>query len=161
MRATAINHVSIPALDIEESLTFYEGLFGLERLPAPNFGMAVRWLRLGDIQLHLFEVADAPGRTYGHFGVEVDDFEACYLRVKELGAFEEGTRFRHLWELPGGAVQLYLRDPADNLVEIDWPDVTTLDRSVFGDDLKLLSDDLPQDAENLRARLFFHPHGSA
>ena len=25
---------------------------------------------------------------------------------------------------------MYLRDPAGNLVEINWPDVTTLDRSV-------------------------------
>lgn len=158
MRATAINHVSIPALDVEESMAFYKDVFGMEQVPAPNFGMAVRWLRLGDFQLHLFEVADTPGRTYGHFGIEVDDFEACYLRVKERGAFEEGTRFRYLWELPEGAVQLYLRDPADNLVEVDWPDVSTLDRAVFGDDLKLLADDLPQDAENLRARLFMRLH---
>ena len=49
---------------------------------------------------------------------------------------------------------MYFRDPADNFVEIDWPDVSTLDRSVFGDDLKLLADEFPQDEENLRARLF-------
>ena len=27
---------------------------------------------------------------------------------------------------PAGWVQLYLRDPAGNLVEIDWPDASTL-----------------------------------
>jgi hypothetical protein len=27
---------------------------------------------------------------------------------------------------------MYIRDPAGNLVEIDWPDITTLDRSVIG-----------------------------
>jgi catechol 2,3-dioxygenase-like lactoylglutathione lyase family enzyme len=154
MRATALNHVSIPAPDVEACARFYESVFGMERVPAPNFGFPVVWLRLGDLQLHLFQVDEQPGRTYQHLGIEVDDFEETYRRVKEADAFEHGTRFRYLWELPGGEVQLYLRDPADNLVEVDWPDVTTLDRSVFGDDLKLLADEHPQDAENLRASLF-------
>ena len=154
MRATAINHVSIPATDVEACARFYEDVFAMERLPAPNFGFPVVWLRLGDLQLHLYQVDEQPPRSYQHLGIEVDDFEGVYLRLRELGAFEEGTRFRYLWELPGGQVQMYLRDPADNLVEIDWPDVTTLDRSVFGDELKRLDDEFPQSAENLRARLF-------
>jgi catechol 2,3-dioxygenase-like lactoylglutathione lyase family enzyme len=154
VRATALNHVSIPAVDVEESMAFYREVFGMEQLPAPNLGMAVRWLRLGDLQLHLFQVDDAPGRTYQHFGIEVDDFEAAYLRLKGLGIFDDSERFSSLWELPGGEVQMYFRDPADNFVEIDWPDVATLDRSVFGADLKVLADDLPQDAENRQARLF-------
>ena len=154
MRATAINHVSIPAVDVEESRRFYQEVFGMEELPAPNFGMSVRWLRLGELQLHLFGVSEQPERTYQHLGIEVDDFEACYLRLREREAFEEGTRFRHLWELPDGTVQMYFRDPSGNFVEVDWPDVSTLDRSVFGDDLKLLADEFPQDAENVRATLF-------
>ena len=154
MRATAINHVSIPAVDIDESLRFYQEVFGVERIPAPNFGFPVAWVRLGDLQLHLFQMGEQPGRTYQHLGIEVDDFEACYLRLRERGVFEEGTRFRYLWELPSGIVQMYFRDPSDNLVEVDWPDVSTLDRSVFGDDLKILGDEFPQDAENLRATLF-------
>lgn len=154
VRAAALNHVSIPAVDLDASMAFYEDVFEMERIPAPNFGMAVRWLRIGDFQVHLFEVADVPGRTYQHFGIEVDDFEECYRRAKRRGVFEEGTRFRYLWELPDGAVQMYVRDPADNLVEVDWPDVTRLDRSVFGDDLKVLAEEFPQDAENLRATLF-------
>jgi lactoylglutathione lyase len=154
MQATALNHVSIPAVDLDASLRFYLDVFGMEQIPAPNFGMPVRWLRLGDLQLHLFHVDEHPGRTYQHLGIEVDDFEGAYRRLKELGAFEEGTRFAQLWELPGGEVQMYFRDPSDNLVEIDWPDVTTLDRSTFGDDLKLLADEFPQTAENSRAKLF-------
>jgi hypothetical protein len=35
--------------------------------------------------------------------------------------------------LPDGAVQLYVRDPVGNMVEVNWPDVSTLDRSVIGD----------------------------
>ena len=48
----------------------------------------------------------------------------------ELGAEEGSGYFSKVYQLPDGAVQLYVRDPAGNLVEINWPDVTTLDRSV-------------------------------
>jgi catechol 2,3-dioxygenase-like lactoylglutathione lyase family enzyme len=161
VRAVALNHVSIPATDVERSCRFYQDVFGMERIPAPNFGFPVAWLRLGDLELHLFHVDEQPGRTYQHLGIEVDDFEACYQRVEELGLFEEGTRFRYLYELPGGEVQLYLRDPDDNLVEVDCPDVSTLDRSIFGDDLKLLADVFPQDDANLRASLFLRSRESA
>jgi catechol 2,3-dioxygenase-like lactoylglutathione lyase family enzyme len=160
MRATALNHVSIPTVDVEESLRFYQSVFGMERIPAPNFGAPVRWLRLGDLQLHLFHVDDQPDRSYQHLGIEVDDFEAAYLKLKELGLFEQGTRFAYLWELPGGEVQMYFRDPSDNLVEIIWPDLSTLDRSVFGDDLKRLEDAFPQVGEALQAKLFLRPRRS-
>ena len=59
-----------------------------------------------------------------------------------------------MYEMPDGAVQMYFRDPGGNLIEIDHPDVSTLDRSLFGDRLKRLSDVFPQDEENRRATLF-------
>ena len=53
MRATGINHVSIAAKDLEESARFYEEVFGMERIPAPDFAAARAWLRVGEMQLHL------------------------------------------------------------------------------------------------------------
>jgi catechol 2,3-dioxygenase-like lactoylglutathione lyase family enzyme len=153
VRAVALNHVSIPATDVDAVADFYRDVFGMEPIPSPNFGARVRWLRLGDLQLHIFH-EEEERHTYQHFGFEVDDFEATYLKLKELGVFDPSERFGCLWELPGGEVQMYFRDPADNFVEIDWPDVSTLDRSVFGDHLKLLADTFPQGEENLAARLF-------
>ena len=41
--------------------------------------------------------------------------------------------FSKIYELPDGAVQMYLRDPAGNMVEVNCPDVTRLDRSVLGE----------------------------
>jgi hypothetical protein len=38
---------------------------------------------------------------------------------------------------------MYLRDPAGNLVEVNWPDVTTLDREVIPEIEKIGG---PQDA---------------
>jgi lactoylglutathione lyase len=45
---------------------------------------------------------------------------------------------------------MYIRDPAGNLVEINWPDVTTLDRSVV---TGIEKRDVPQTGEALRAIL--------
>ena len=132
MRATGFTHVSVHAHDLDESVRFYKDLFGMEEIPAPGFPFPVRWLRVGDLQLHLFQSED-PAPQGHHFGIEVDDFEATYEKVGEMGAQIEEGYFSNVYELPDGAVQLYVRDPAGNMVEVNWPDASTLDRSVIGD----------------------------
>jgi YD repeat-containing protein len=152
MRATGINHVSISAPDLEASVRFYTEVFEMERVPAPRFSdQEVAWLRLGDQQLHLFQREGAP--QYHHFGLDVDDFEAAYVRVRELEIHDDRTFLRGITELPGGEVQMYVRDPAGNLVEIDWPDASTLDRSVVTDIVRL-ADTVAQGEENRGARLY-------
>ncbi len=152
VRALALNHVSIPARDLEESARFYESLFGLERLPTPTFSIDVVWMRLGDLQLHLFQEGENSPTRFHHFGVEVDDFEAFYTRVGELG-IRDPAWVSSIYVLPSGEVQLYLRDPTGNLVEIVWHDVETLDRTVVND-LRRLADDVPQRPGSERASLF-------
>jgi YD repeat-containing protein len=125
-------HVSVHAHDLEESVRFYKNLFGMEEIPAPGFPFPVRWLRIGDLQLYLFQSED-PAPQGHHFSIEVDDFDATYEKVGEMGAQIEEGYFSSVYELPDGAVQLYVRDPAGNMVEVNWPDVSTLDRSVIGD----------------------------
>ena len=152
LRATALNHVSISARNLEESARFYEEVFGLERLPTPTFGNPVLWLRLGDVQLHLFERGAHEAPRFHHIGLEVDDFEAFYLRLTELG-IRDSDSLGPIRELPSGEVQMYLRDPGGNLVEIDWPDAKTIDRSIVAD-LRRLADDQPQAADAEGASLF-------
>lgn len=132
MQVRGFTHVSVHAHDLEESVHFYKDLFGMEEIPAPGFPFPVLWLRVGDLQLHLFQ-SDNPAPQGHHFGIEVDDFEATYEKVGEMGAQIEEGYFSSVYELPDGAVQLYVRDPAGNMVEVNWPDVSTLDRSVIGD----------------------------
>jgi YD repeat-containing protein len=152
VRATGFNHVSIHARNLEESVRFYTEVFGMEKIPTYNFAFPVQYLRLGDLQLHLFErESDAP--AFHHIGINVDDFEGAYLKAKELGILERESFFEDMYELPDGSVQMYVRDPAGNLVEIDWPDVTTLDRGVLTD-LKKLDDSVPQTGDALRATLY-------
>jgi lactoylglutathione lyase len=152
LRATAINHVSISAPDLEASARFYVEVFGMERVPAPLFAnQRVAWLRLGDQQLHLFEREGAP--QYHHFALDVDDFEGAYKRVRELEIRDDTTFMGGIFELPGGEAQMYLRDPAGNLVEVDWPDASTLDRGVVTE-IRRLAEMVPQTPESASARLY-------
>lgn len=153
MTATSVNHVSISAPDLAASARFYRELFGLEELPTPNFGFPVRWLRVGDLQLHLFQrPAQAP--SHHHVALTVDDFETVYLRAREMGILDQAAFGHHIYELPDHNVQMYVRDPGGNLIEIDWPDVRSLDREVITDIRPLPH---AQAGENLRATLFLKP----
>jgi catechol 2,3-dioxygenase-like lactoylglutathione lyase family enzyme len=156
VRATGFNHVSVHARNLEESVRFYVEVLGMEPIPTYNFAFPVQYLRLGDLQLHLFE-RDTDPPAFHHIGIDVDDFEGAYLRAKELEILERDSFFEDMYELPDGSVQMYIRDPAGNLVELDWPDVNTLDRSVFGE-LKKLGDSVPQTGDALRATLYLRRH---
>jgi lactoylglutathione lyase len=155
MRAIRFNHVSISAPDLEASLRFYTEVLGLERIPTPDFpGVDVRWVRIGDQQLHLFK-RDVEGPVYHHIGIDVDDFEATYLKAKELGVLEPDGTFgvTSIRVLVDGAVQMYLRDPAGNLVEVDHHGVDRLPDDLRAM-LKGLWDFNPQDDEQMSGRLF-------
>src|SRR6187431_2330415 len=109
VRATGFNHVSIHARNLEESVRFYVEVLGMEPIPTYNFAFPVQYLRLGDLQLHLFE-RDSDAPRFHHIGINVDDFEGAYLRAKELGILERESFFEDMYELPDGSVQMYLRD---------------------------------------------------
>ena len=139
MQARSFIHVSVRAYDLDESVRFYTELFEMEEIPAPDFPSPVRWLRVGGLQPHLFK-SDDPALRSHHFGLDVDDFEAIYQKANEMGAAEGEGRFPDIYKLLGGAVQLYLRDPAGNRVEVNWADASTLDRSVIGETQKIEGD---------------------
>jgi len=153
VKATGLNHVSIPCRDLDESERFYREAFGLERLAAPDFRRPVRWLRLGEHQLHLMQVPEEQPLQSQHFGFDVDDFEAAFVKLRELGALDSETHRTPVWELPDGSVQMYARDPAGNLLEVNWPDVSTLDRGVVGE-IPRRADDVPQSEEAKQAKLY-------
>lgn len=147
-----INHVSVNARNLRESVDFYVDLLGAEPVPTPNFGLPVQWLALGRTQLHLFE-RDLQPTSHHHFAVTVDDVEPVYRAAERRDAFDRNAFGNHLVELPGDVVQLYVRDPAGNLVEIDQAGVDRLPEDLRAL-LKGLWDFNPQDEENMRGRLF-------
>jgi catechol 2,3-dioxygenase-like lactoylglutathione lyase family enzyme len=153
VRATRINHVSIAARDLEESTRFYEEVFSMQRIPTPTFESPVQWLRVGDMQLHLF-LDDSPAPRRHHLGMTIDDFDAAYQAVSERASAMFGFQ---LVELPSGQVQLYFRDPSDNLIELNV-DVNALDRSRYPE-LKKLAEHIPQRADSEDAVLYLEPGG--
>jgi lactoylglutathione lyase len=152
MRAKGFTHVSIHAHDLEESLRFYVDVLGMQRVPSPDFAQTVEWLQLGDQQLHLF-LSEDPAPQAHHIGLDVDDFEAAYRMASERGLFDGDVFGAAVRELNDGAVQMYLRDPAGNLVELNWPDATTLDRSLIPN-ITHIEDERAQSEEAQRARLY-------
>jgi catechol 2,3-dioxygenase-like lactoylglutathione lyase family enzyme len=141
VRATGLNHVSISAVDLAESTRFYVEVLGLEKIPTPTFARPVQWLRVGNLQLHLFvDETDGEAPPRHHLGLTVDDFDEAYRMVKDYVDDEWGWR---LVELPSRQIQLYFRDPAGNLIELNWPDGDTLDREKYPE-LRKLGEFVPQ-----------------
>ena len=150
--SSRINHVSVNALNLQESVDFYVDLLGAEPIATPNFGIPVQWLALGRTQLHLFE-RDLKPTSHHHLGITVDDLEPVYRAAERRGAFDDEAFRNRLVELPGDVVQLYVRDPAGNLVEIDHNGADRLPEDLRAR-LKGLWDFNPQDDEQMSARLF-------
>jgi catechol 2,3-dioxygenase-like lactoylglutathione lyase family enzyme len=126
MNAVRINHVSVRAIDIAESVRFYAELFGARPIPTPNFGGVLQWMQLGDAQIHLFQRGEGWDRD-AHFALEVEDFEKLYRQAEAMGVLDtKGNWGHHIFSLASGVVQMYVRDPANNLIEIVYPSVDEL-----------------------------------
>jgi lactoylglutathione lyase len=153
MRAKSFTHVSVHAYDLEESVRFYVEVFGMRHVESPDFSFPVEWLEMGDQQLHLFLREQVMAPEFHHIGLDVDDFEAAYRIACERDLFDPNAGSPNVRVLNDGAVQMYLRDPAGNLVEVNWPDASTLDRSVVTE-MKSIADERPQSEEAMRASLY-------
>jgi catechol 2,3-dioxygenase-like lactoylglutathione lyase family enzyme len=150
--SSRINHVSVNARNLQESVDFYVDLLGAELLPTPNFGFPVAWLGLGRTQLHLFE-KDLQPTSHHHLGITVDDLEPAYRAAERRDAFDRRAFGSHLVELPGDVIQLYVRDPAGNLVELDHHGKDRLPDDVR-EQVRPLWESLEQSDENMAGRLF-------
>jgi catechol 2,3-dioxygenase-like lactoylglutathione lyase family enzyme len=153
VRAVRFNHVSIHADDLESSARFYEDFFGMERLPTPRFRQRVQWLRLGDQQLHLFQRDGTDPPRFHHVALDVDDFEAAYRKARDLGLLDTETWDSPIREHPSGWVQMYIRDPAGNLVEIDHAGKDRLPEDLRSQ-VKPVWDFNEQSDENMSGRLY-------
>jgi catechol 2,3-dioxygenase-like lactoylglutathione lyase family enzyme len=154
MGTSRVNHVSVSATDLDASAAFYEELIGAVPVPSPDFDIDVRWLAVGDTQLHLFTSDDRGSRGH-HFGVEVDldTLVSAYRSAADRGIVDEDTFNGGLIGLPGDVVQLYLRDPRGNLVELDAVGASDLPDDLRAE-LRVLDERRPQRGDHARARLY-------
>ena len=135
-KITKINHVTLIVDQLETAAEFYEKELGLEVIPAFLFDYPTAFFKINeDQQLHLTEWDDVQSYR-GHICVQVDDFNRLFFRMKELGMIDTQP-WGKVRQLPDGAMQMFIRDPSGNLVEISSdPDFKDqLDRAIFEDEL--------------------------
>ncbi|MES2454227.1 MAG: VOC family protein [Bacteroidota bacterium] len=134
-RAIKINHVTVIVDNLEKAGEFYQNELGLEPLAAFRFDYPVMFFKFNEEQqLHVSEWEGDPTSFRGHICVQVDDFNTIFFRMKELNVIDI-----HPWgkvrKLPDGAMQMFVRDPAGNLVEISSVPGSDVDPRIFGDEL--------------------------
>lgn len=128
-----IHHVTLIVDDLEEACAFYEETFGLEPLPAFQLDFPAQFYAINDTQqLHLTEWEDRPSFR-GHVCFKVVDFNTVFYRMKEQGRIDTAP-WGKVRRLPDGAMQLFIRDPSNNLVEISCAPDTPVDPAIFDDE---------------------------
>ncbi|RFS84795.1 VOC family protein [Actinomadura spongiicola] len=150
-----INHVALPVDEVDRASDFYVDWFGARVIPSPRFPVPVAWLLLGKVQVHLVRHPGPTSPAY-HFAVAVEDtaaFEALYRRADREGRLDRETFPHHIYELPRGDVQMWMRDSDDNIIEVDHPSAAVLSAGIASV-LKRWADDKEQGPWNRRASLF-------
>lgn len=133
-RAVKINHVTLIVDNLEKATEFYEKELGLEPLPAFKFDYPVMFFKINDEQqLHLSEWKDTPSFR-GHICMQVEDFNAIFWRMKELETIDIDP-WGKVRKLPDGAMQMFVRDPSGNLVELSSHPDADIDPDILKDDL--------------------------
>lgn len=115
-----LDHISLSCDDFEAVRPFYEEVLGLERDPSrPDFGFPGAWYEVGQSQIHLIQRPEgidigskSPDLTpvAAHVALRVDDYEeaVAYFKGKDIEVFETNAENGQLW----------VRDPAGNIIEL-------------------------------------------
>jgi catechol 2,3-dioxygenase-like lactoylglutathione lyase family enzyme len=129
-----IHHVNVNVDDLDAAVAFYRDVLGLPLDDTPDQGFRSQFFRIGALQqIHMNEIADAhPFR--GHFCLVVPDFTAVFGRAKAAGAIDLKPWGR-VRRLPSGAMQMFVRDPSGNLIEIASARDADIDPALFADEL--------------------------
>lgn len=138
---TGLDHHGLTVVDAERSARFYEDVFGATRewdiemageavaeaTQVPGADLRVILLSFGNAKLELFEYRNSGAGPYAgrsdqigatHLGLEVEDIDAAYARLQELGV---PCRMppQHVAEGPlAGLSWFYFTDPDGLLVEL-------------------------------------------
>jgi lactoylglutathione lyase len=129
-----LNHINILVDDLDAGIKFYHGELGLELDETPDQGFPSQFFKLdGGQQIHMNEYSDKrPFRA--HFAMTVDDFSDVFRRMKEIATIDTSP-WGNVRRLPGGSMQMFLRDPSGNLIEINSRPEDEIGIDVLQDDL--------------------------
>jgi catechol 2,3-dioxygenase-like lactoylglutathione lyase family enzyme len=101
---------------LDEAAAFYGDLLGLDVEPSrPDIpGIAGRWFRVGDAQLHLVDAdagTDSIRPTAAHVCLAVESIQDAVDRLDAAGV-------PYLTAAQGPVMQVFLADPSGNMVEL-------------------------------------------
>jgi len=118
-----INHVALHVADLDASVAFYSGVFGLEEIPAAAKGR--RWMSLGKgIELHLLGGRTTPvvDNRSVHLALTSENLEPIIQRLKLRGVTWTdfaGTQGVVATARIDGVRQIFLRDPDGYWLEVN------------------------------------------
>ena len=129
-----IQHINVNVDDLAVAVAFYRDVLGLPLDATPDQGFESQFFRINARQqIHMNVITDArPFRA--HFCLEVPDFMGVFRRVKAAGAIDLAPWGR-VRKLPGGKMQMFVRDPHGNLIEVASVPGEEIDSALFRDEL--------------------------
>jgi lactoylglutathione lyase len=129
-----IQHINVNVDDLAVAVAFYRDVLGLALDSTPDQGFQSQFFRINARQqIHMNVIRDArPFRA--HFCMELPDFMGVFHRAKAAGAIDVAPWGR-VRQLPGGKMQMFVRDPHGNLIEIASVAGAVIDPALFQDEL--------------------------
>jgi len=119
MAITGMNHFTVLARDLDETLAFYVGLLGLVEGPRPPLGFPGAWLYAGGRPvLHVIAGRELPAERRGvldHMAFSARGLVEVVARLRAAGIACEPRR-----QPESGVWQLFATDPNGARVELDF-----------------------------------------
>ena len=114
MSHPVIQHVSLEvAAEVGDVTVAFWALLGFDRVDPPvSLADRAAFLQGGPAQIHLIWAGGDVAPARGHVAVVVEDYEGTVAALRAAG--HEGDPRAEHW----GSPRAYVRDPADNLVEL-------------------------------------------
>jgi lactoylglutathione lyase len=133
-----IQHVNVNVDNLDAAIPFYRDILGLPLEDTPDQGFRCQFFRIGSTaqQIHMNEMRDER-QFRGHFCLVVPDFMGVFKRAKARNAIDVNA-WGKVRQLPNGKMQMFVRDPSGNLIEIASTSSESIDLAVFQNDMELV-----------------------
>jgi catechol 2,3-dioxygenase-like lactoylglutathione lyase family enzyme len=130
--------VNVNVDNLDAAIPFYRDILGLPLDDTPDQGFRSQFFRIGSTpqQIHMNEMKDER-QFRGHFCLVVPNFTAVYARAKEASVIDTNA-WGKVRQLPNGKMQMFVRDPSGNLIEIASTASEVIDLAVFREDSEIV-----------------------